>query len=113
MSNWSWEARDNGGAVLRLAGEATVELMDELHALLLEGIETFDSVQIDCSATTAADFYTVQLLCSAHRTAVTRNKSLEVLGEPSAAFMETARKAGFMRCEACPMCPSESRCLWL
>jgi anti-anti-sigma regulatory factor len=82
---------------------------------LLEAIETSSAggraVVIDLSALVAVDLSGLQLLCSSHRTAVTRGASL-TLGAVPQWFASAAISAGFSRSRStCPYRRGDI-CLW-
>ena len=102
----------DGSLLLTLSGEATVEAAEQLHQALLAGLNEQDTVQIDCSATEAIDIYALQLLCSAHRTAVERKKSFSFLGPVSAPVAEAMQITGLSRELGCAHCPEDAACIW-
>jgi anti-anti-sigma regulatory factor len=98
---------------LKLSGEATIEQVGELRQALLEGLGELERLQVDCAEVTAIDFFTVQLLCSAHRTSVAWGKELTFAGAAPPAVEAGIRRTGFARHRGCSLCPSGVRCLWL
>jgi anti-anti-sigma regulatory factor len=113
MQNLRWEDAGEGIGRLMITGDATVEMAEELQRVLLEGLERYGHVQIDCSLSQSMDFFTVQLLCSAHRTAFTRGKRFTFHGNPASPLTETIGVLGFRRNEACALCPRDISCLWV
>lgn len=111
--NLHWEMSAQGARRLRLEGEVSVEHAESLKAALLEGLESSQTLEIDCEKVTAMDFYAVQMLCSAHRTSVDRNRLLVFSGAPSQAVSQAIESSGFVRHRGCSLCPQSIRCLWL
>jgi len=113
MENLTWEDAGAGVGRLMISGDATVDLTSELRQVLIEGLERYEHLQIDCSRAESIDFYAVQLLCSAHRSSIARGKRLTFHGTPVGEVTETIGVLGFLRNEACALCPPDVRCLWV
>ena len=113
MLNLTMESIGANAGRLKIEGEATIEQALSLRQALLAGLDQYDELQVDCAQTTAVDVFTVQLLCSAHRSSVVWNKLLTFHGQPSAAVAEGIRSVGFARHQGCNLCPQGVRCLWL
>ena len=95
-----------------LEGEWTIERANELKEVLLDALSTMDHLLLDFEKVEAVDLSCLQLLCSAHRTAITMKKHLSVTGWQSGAFNQVLREAGFMRSVGCH--PDRSAaCLWM
>ncbi len=104
---------DQQTGILKIAGEVTVEDAAQLHQALLDGLNECGQLQIDCQAATGIDFFALQLLCSAHRTSIVRDKRLYFSGRLSATVAEGLRRIGFARQSGCSLCPASERCLWI
>ena len=113
MLNLTREPAAAGTGVLKIAGEATVENAVELHRALITGLQEYQHLQLDCSGTTVADFFAVQLFCSAHRTGAARGRKLSFSGSVSPAVDDTLRRVGFYRPLGCSHCLDGGDCLWL
>ena len=83
------------GRSLCLEGELTVSNAADLRQGLLEALEQSDRLELDMDAVTAIDLAGLQLLCSAHRTAVAREKSLTLKDELPPPLQEACVNAGF------------------
>lgn len=99
-------------AVLHLSGEATIEQADQLREALLTGLSEHDHLAIDCTGLARIDFFALQLICSAHRTSVSRKKSFTWHDGKSPTVLEAERKNGFSRHHGCPLCPPGVKCMW-
>lgn len=106
------EICSDGTLLLTLNGEATVETAEQLHQALLTGLNEQGAVQVDCSGTEAIDVYALQLLCSAHRTAVERKKSFGFLGPVSSTVRQTMEITGLLRELGCGNCSEDVACMW-
>lgn len=81
-------------AVVTMAGNAAVNDGEELKAALLGGLAA-DELFLDLEGLTAADTAILQLVLSARRTAEATGKRMLLSPEPSVAFVDAARVAGF------------------
>jgi hypothetical protein len=72
-----------------------------------------ERLQVDCTELSAIDFFSVQLLCSAHRTSVAWGKELSFAGAAPPEVEAGIRRSGFARHRGCSLCPPGVRCLWL
>jgi hypothetical protein len=55
----------------------------------------------------------LQLLCSAHRTAVTRNKALTWQNGRPDHLNDIMQVTGFSRHCGCSLCPPDQDCMWI
>jgi len=107
-----WVKDDSGQtATLRLDGELTVQRASELKGVLLDAQEGVERLFLNLEGVTGADVSGLQLLCSAHRSAVKSNKCLSVTDKASAPFVKAVRDAGYEREQGCPFDPGQT-CLW-
>lgn len=114
MATFQFVAPASGGESvrLRLEGEVTVESAGELRQALLQALEGGGGIVVDCGGATSIDLSTLQLLCAAHRTAITLGKDLALDGCEDA-LARAVEEAGFRRQRACLLSPEKDRCLWL
>lgn len=103
---------DKDTRVLKLSGELVIQHAEKLKSLLLESLENKNSIEIDLSLVTEADISSMQLLCSAHKTSILRNKSFNFVGNPSDAFKQDVVSAGFHRTKGCSL-DKNNKCLWI
>src|SRR6056297_2112657 len=107
---------EDGALVIRLAGVATIEEAEPLRRLLLDAVEQAEqeqkAVRINCGQVTEIDSFILQMLCSAHRTSVSRQVLFSWDGPPAPPVMEIIRHAGFSRNSGCSLCPDHQRCMW-
>lgn len=90
----------------------TVKPASELHGELLESLKGFSRVHIDCSELKSADYYVLQLLCSAHLASIAWIKEVCFHGKPSGALRNAAASVGLLRRNKCSICPDDVHCLW-
>lgn len=107
---------EDGALVIRLAGAATIEQAEALRQLLLDTLEQGEreqkAVRINCGQVTEIDSFILQMLCSAHRTSVSRQVLFSWDGPPAPAVRDVIRHGGFLRNTGCSLCPDDQRCLW-
>jgi anti-anti-sigma regulatory factor len=95
---------------LALSESLTIEDADRLKEAVGEALTTATHLDIDLSAVDSIDLCCLQVLCSAHRTAVSRNKTLTILN-PGDGFMESIRETGYLRHVGCAK-TGGNQCLW-
>ncbi len=105
-----FKLEEGGTGKLILDGDMTVQRAGELKAALIEALDKANSVVIDLENITDADLSCLQLLCSAHRTALKTNKSVSLSEKAPQFFWDTVKKAGYS-CKD-PGCDNEN-CLWI
>ena len=98
--------------ILRLAGEASIVQARELKDALLEALQGSEAVEVDISGLESIDFYALQLLCAAHRCAITQGKCLSFRGVAADDVSRIMALAGFLRQQGCSHCPKDVKCLW-
>ncbi len=110
------ETASDGALVLRLTGAATVEQAEPLRQALLDAVQQGEQehkpLRLDCAQVIEIDSFILQMLCSAHRTAVARQVVMVWDGRPSSPVMGMIREAGFLRHAGCSRCPDDQRCMW-
>jgi anti-anti-sigma factor len=97
--------------VLTLQGELTIEHAGELKKAMIEAIKNSDHVAVAIGDVTEIDLSCLQLLCSAHRTALKSNKQLTLNSKDSDVFQRLVKDAGYARNDGCFPDPSQ-KCLW-
>ena len=104
------EAAADGRTVV-LQGEVSMITGGMLRMALLDCLQAGASTKLDAAGITAIDLSGLQLLCSAHRTYVSRQAKFQ-FGGISETVRENARAAGYDTCRS--VCPyrREGNCLW-
>lgn len=102
----------NGETRMIFSGSLTFETIKEMQAALASILKEAQSVTLDFSTVQEADISCLQLLCSAHRTAGTLGKSLQLAENRSAAFQQAAQAAGYQRHIGCALDRMNS-CFWV
>ena len=95
---------------VHVEGTLSIATAEELRAVLLEGMQPGAKTVLDTAGILATDLCGLQLLCSAHRTAVTHDAVFE-LRAMSEAVRDTAHAAAFDGKSVCRF-RQGSNCLW-
>jgi anti-anti-sigma regulatory factor len=103
--------QDKKEGVLSLSGELTLLQVAQLKVELTQVLDTSERVTIDIQALEGIDLACLQVLCAAHRSAVSRGSRLSLSPQSCDAITTTAGNAGLMRCHACTGV-GENTCLW-
>lgn len=115
MFHWYLEdaTKTEGGEVrLRLEGDLTVETTAELKGVLLDALEHSGDLLVDARGAQKVDIASLQLLCAAHRTAISLGKKM-VLAHHDEVLAAAVQEAGYLRQRACLLSSGERVCLWL
>lgn len=109
------EERQDSGMVGRLSlqGEMTISGMSSMKEAFQKGIDSSDMLVVDCAGVAAIDISGMQLLCSAHRSAVSLGKSLIAENLTEGQLSSSLDEAGFRRHKACPLAPKGEPCIWV
>ena len=105
--------QDEGTATLSLDGSLTIMEIGELKQVLAEALEQNGHVVVDFSSAGKMDFAWLQLLCSAHRSALATGKDLQLASTYPESFHVLKREAGFDRHCSCPLSTEPGNCLWM
>lgn len=104
---------ENNAATLWLDGDLTIERAAELLDVCRQALAASDDISVAFDEVGAVDLSCLQLLCSAHRTAVLQGKQFCFADERPDFLSEAAERAGFIRKGKCQMNPERYDCLWL
>ncbi len=97
---------------MTLDGDLTLSQAGELRTLLIKALINADRVVLEFGSVTDIDLSALQLLCSAHRSAVRLNKQLIFSGEWPGLFKQAVSDAGYARFAGCHL-DRENSCLWM
>jgi anti-anti-sigma regulatory factor len=96
---------------VKFKGDLTIEHAAELQAFLLESLNQRDRLHLVFENVTEVDISFLQLLCSAHRTAVKTNKTLILDGHRPEPLRLAVVDGGFVRQEGCVL-DVRHTCIW-
>ncbi|OPY84002.1 MAG: hypothetical protein A4E65_00385 [Syntrophorhabdus sp. PtaU1.Bin153] len=100
-----------GVGVIALGGELTVAHAQELRTSLKEVVYGYRSVVVQFGDIADVDLSCLQLLCSAHKSAMKQEKAFALGEHVPAIFAQLFADAGFIRDTGCRLDPGET-CLW-
>lgn len=104
--------RSGEANVVKLEGSWTIERASELKGVLLEALNSGESIVVDLEGLKDLDLSFMQLFCSAHRTSLRDGKRIVLCERKSQSLKQMVRKAGFVRTLGCHKDPNKE-CLWI
>jgi anti-anti-sigma regulatory factor len=93
----------DGESVVICEGALTIQHAGEVRAALVAALNEADAVRLSVEHVTTADLAGLQLLCSAHRTALKQGKHLSYEGALSTRVARVMEEAGFARPHGCSL----------
>lgn len=100
-----------GVGIIALGGELTIAHAQELRTSLKEAVDGYHSVVVQLGDIADIDLSCLQLLCSAHKSAVKQEKTFAFGEHVPAIFTQIFADAGFIRDTGCSL-DSGATCLW-
>jgi ABC-type transporter Mla MlaB component len=97
--------------VVVLEGDITLPQMEELRNRFIKALVNADEVSLSMENVREVDLSGLQLMCSAHRSAVRFKKRLAFSGRPPKALKDAVEAAGYARVTGCKLDKDKS-CLW-
>ncbi|PKN17411.1 MAG: hypothetical protein CVU71_16705 [Deltaproteobacteria bacterium HGW-Deltaproteobacteria-6] len=104
--------KDDECGRLALEGELTLEHIRQLHEDLQSSMENVRELDVDISGAVETDLSFLQLLCSAHRTAVKTGKTLHLTGDIPEVVRQAMEDNGYSRQNSCGLDAGQT-CLWM
>lgn len=102
----------DGKGTLELEGDLSIEVAEELKAILLQALQGTEALVIDLGKVTAADLSCLQLLCSAYRSCGRVDGQLTLRAHDSELFNQLLKDSGYCKTTKCPVAPTRT-CMWL
>ena len=99
-------------SVIMLEGDLTLPNAKALKEIFTKALQESDDVSIAIVTAQHVDLSCLQLLCSAHRSAMRLKKELTFVGSPPQAFNDAVEAAGLAGAAGCNL-DSGHRCLWM
>jgi ABC-type transporter Mla MlaB component len=103
---------ENNRGTLTLDGVLTLSQAEELKMFLIKAIINVDQVFLALGDVQEIDLSCLQLLCSAHRSAIRMNKTVAFTGAWTESFKKAVHQAGYARTVGCSLDCSGS-CIWM
>jgi anti-anti-sigma regulatory factor len=107
----SYQEENNRGTLI-LDGNLTLSEAEELRMLLIKAIINVEQIFLDFGDTREIDLSCLQLLCSAHRSALRMKKTVAFSGAWTESFRKAVHQAGYARTVGCSHDGSGS-CIWM
>lgn len=104
---------DSDTVTLTLSEDLTLPYAEELKKFLLETAGAGKNVRVKFESVADIDLSLLQLLCSAHRTAVRLKADFTVEGPMPEECRLFVEEAGFIRRHGCRFNEQKKGCLWL
>jgi len=101
---------EQGKARLALGGALTLDSANELRDILRQALDSVSELTVELAHDTEADLSCLQLLCSAHQTAINAGQQMSLCTNNSQQFQEVSCLAGLCRHQKCAIRPQE-KCL--
>ena len=94
---------------LLIEGEMIIDHAEELKEIILNALDSVSSLNLDIEAVKKVDLFGLQVLCSAHRSAMKAGKELTLIGEWHEALRDAIVMTGYGSTVACS---TDSSCPW-
>ena len=104
------ETKPGVEGVLTLSGEMTLECAEEIKESMLKALSSVGHVTCDVKDVTEADLSFLQMLCSAHKTSLSRRKMFTLSEARSEQYEDAVQTAGLVL--SCSVGEADT-CLWL
>jgi ABC-type transporter Mla MlaB component len=105
------KGENNGQGKLVLEGELTLGCIRKLRDELSRSLEEVQHLDIEVAGVVETDLSFLQLMCSAHRTAVKMGKTVALIGDIPQAFQQAVEDNGYNRQSGCGL-DVDKTCLW-
>ncbi len=107
----SYREANNRGTLV-LDGDVTLAEAEELRMQLIKAIINVDELWLEFGTPGQVDLAALQLLCSAHRSAIRMNKKVGFTGAWPEPFRKAVHDAGFERSVGCSL-DCFNTCIWV
>ncbi len=97
---------------LAMEGTLTIGRASDARVELQDALNNAQHIELDIEEAREADLAFLQLLCSAHRTAITMNKTLVLQGTIPEMFKKSVEDNGYARHTGCAL-DCNKTCLWM
>jgi anti-anti-sigma regulatory factor len=101
--------QSGGSGSLVLEGEMIIDHGEELKRFFLGALESRGSLDLNLEGVSKVDLFGLQVLCSAHQSAVKANKVLTLIGKQPEALRDAVVMAGYGSTVACSL---DKTCPW-
>ncbi len=110
--NNSGSEKPDSTRVINLGEDLSIARAGKLRQIILEALNTGGQIVLSCSECTDMDLSFLQLLCSAHQTALQSKSVLKLSDTIEEQLLKKAGEAGYFRETACRS-DKNHECFWL
>ncbi len=96
---------------LTINGELNIQNASALKELLINSLKDTESLVINLENITKVDLSCLQILCSAHKTAISSKLNISLSHGSSDAFVDAVKDSGYLRYSGCGS-KCDEQCLW-
>ena len=93
--------QSGGSSSLVIEGEMIIDHVEELKRFFRDALVGRNSLDLKIAGVNKVDLFGLQVLCSAHRSAMKVHKELRLIGQQPEALRDAIVMAGFGRTAAC------------
>ena len=111
MLNMKTEPLENNAVKLILEGEAKIENIAEIKEKFIEILNSAEGLELDYQGLKDTDLSFLQLLCSAHRTFMSKGKYFKFAGDVTEELAKNVDKHGYRRHVGCKY-DKDCTCIW-
>ena len=100
--------KSEGTGSLVLEGELIIDHAEELRQSLVDALDSEGSLNLNIEGVSKVDLFGLQVLCSAHRSALQSSRELALIGKQPEAFRNALQQSSFgcyAGCSADNICP--------
>lgn len=101
----------NDAGRLTLKGELTIQHASRLKEVLLDALDRTTNLSVVLEGIKEIDLSCLQVLCSAHRTAIESAKDISIAGSWPEGFRRVVDESGYERGRSCRS-PKDVSCFW-
>jgi len=101
--------QSGGSNSLILEGDMIIDHAEELKSSLLDMLKNCCSLDLNMERVNKVDMFGLQVLCSAHRSAMKVDKVMRLIGQQPEALRDAIVMAGYGRTVACS---ADKTCPW-
>ncbi len=101
MTTSNWLDEEHRELRLAITGAMSIAYAAELLPALIEALDAAPVLHLDLSGVDEFDAASLQLVCSAHRTALREGKKLFIHGIDREPLLSTITRAGYIRDDCC------------
>jgi anti-anti-sigma regulatory factor len=103
---------DGSSATVAISGTLTIDLSSEFHQALADAFKSAQRVALDARRLQKIDLTTLQIICSACKTASAQQRSFVLEGEPPDCVQTLCKEIGASQNAPCCCLDAKKPCIW-